>query len=345
MSELAREIEKWYLDNKRDLPWRNTQNPYYIWLSEIILQQTRVNQGLNYYLKFIELFPTVFHLSEASEDEVLKAWEGLGYYSRARNLHNSAKVIVNTYNGVFPREYHQIIDLKGVGEYTAAAIASFAYNLPYPVIDGNVMRVISRYFGILEPIDTKEGKNTIKKALNSVFNSKNPALFNQAIMEFGALQCVPVSPSCASCILSISCEARIQKRVQDLPVKSKKVNIKVRHFYYLISNENNNVFIKKREDSDIWKGLYQFPLIESDIALSENNLKEQAYTNLNANVLYVKKSIKHILTHQHIYIYFVIVDFESSPSDFVNISRNNINDFPFPIALANFIKKYFKKVN
>lgn len=345
MSEFAGEIEKWYLDNKRDLPWRNTQNPYFIWLSEIILQQTRVNQGLNYYLKFIELFPTVFHLAEASEDVVLKAWEGLGYYSRARNLHASSKIIVNVHNGVFPNEYRQILALKGVGEYTAAAIASFAYNLPFPVIDGNVMRVISRYFGITDAVDTKEGKLAVQNALNAVFDSKNPALFNQAIMEFGALQCVPASPKCESCVLSISCEARIKNLVQELPIKSKKVKVKNRYLYYLVSNQNNKVFIQKRDDNDIWKGLYQFPLIESESVLSLNNIEKQSYIAFKAKIVHVQKQIKHILTHQHLFLSFIIADFESSPSGFIITNWDSINDFPFPVALANFTQKHIKKVN
>src|ERR1051325_11203457 len=256
-------IAAWYKANKRDLPWRNVRDPYLIWLSEIILQQTRVEQGLPYYFRFAEKYPTVHHLAKAKEAEVMKLWQGLGYYSRARNLHAAAKHIAFELNGKFPATFHEVLRLKGVGTYTAAAIASFAYGEAQAVVDGNVYRLLSRYFGIKAPIDSTKGKKQFLELASSLLDRKDPGTHNQAIMEFGARQCVPKNPSCGTCPLGNSCFARAKKKVNMLPVKEKKTKISERHFHYFLVRHRGYVWINHRSGKDIWKGLYDLPLIES----------------------------------------------------------------------------------
>mgnify|MGYP001598355526 CR=1 FL=1 len=259
----SQKLISWYEKNKRDLPWRKTKNPYYIWLSEIILQQTRVEQGLPYYLKFVKKFPTIKELANTSEDEVLNSWKGLGYYTRARNLHFTAKSICENHREKFPGNYEDILKLKGIGKYTAAAIASFAYNLPYPVVDGNVQRVLARVFGVSETFSSSEGEKKFYSLAGNLLNRKNPGNFNQAIMEFGAIHCTPVNPKCMKCIFRESCVAFQTGRVADFPVKSKKAKSRNRYFNYLVIHNGNNIFLDKRQKNDIWKNLYEFPLIES----------------------------------------------------------------------------------
>lgn len=342
MAHFADSIIEWYSNHQRDLPWRNTKNPYFIWLSEIILQQTRVNQGLKYYFKFIELFPTISDLANAPEDLVLKTWEGLGYYSRARNLHSAAKYIVQHHQGVFPQTYEEVLALKGVGEYTASAIVSFAFGLPHAVLDGNVQRVISRYFGIAIPIDTAEGKKEVKSALQSVFDSERPALFNQAIMEFGALKCVPSNPNCETCPLVLHCHANQHKIVDELPIKSKKTKIRTRYFYYLLPENGESLYIQKREKKDIWNGLYEFPLIEASVNLTFSVLEKQTLEKFHAAIQGVSPSIKHVLSHQHIFISFVKVNFKKKPAAHKTVKLSKIEAFPFPVVLANYLKKETK---
>jgi A/G-specific adenine glycosylase len=302
-------IIRWYEQHKRDLPWRDTKDVYLIWLSEIILQQTRVKQGTPYYNRFVNQFPTIIDLANASIDDVLKLWQGLGYYSRARNLHKTAVLIKQNFNGVFPDKYSDIRALKGVGEYTASAIASFAYNKPYPVVDGNVMRVISRLFGIYLPINSKEGKNKIYEIANILIDKKYPSAFNQAIMEFGAIQCIPIKPICSSCIFKTNCYSFINDCVNNLPVKFKKNKRKERFFNYLVIHYNNNnkdfFYLKKRRADDIWKGLYDFPLIETNEIFDYNRLiKDKECGKIFGNTAYeykeVSKLYKHQLTHQKI---------------------------------------------
>jgi len=260
---IATEIIPWYLANKRDLPWRNTQDPYKIWISEIILQQTRVEQGISYYHKLTTAFPTIKHLAQADEEIVLKNWQGLGYYSRARNLHFAAKQIVNDFNNKFPNNYNDIISLKGVGEYTAAAIASFAFQLPYAVLDGNVFRLLSRLMGIDTPINSTKAKKEFSELAQSLMNTKHPDLYNQAIMEFGSQVCKPKKPKCNECPLQSSCFAFSKNKIQLLPVKPKKNKQKVMYFNYFYFRYQDKTFIQKRSENDIWKNLYQFPLIEN----------------------------------------------------------------------------------
>ena len=257
----SNQIVSWYKIHKRDLPWRKTKNPYKIWLSEVILQQTKVEQGLPYYINFISHFPTVQDLANADEDKVLKLWQGLGYYSRARNLLYTAQFIVNEMKGVFPYKYSQLIKLKGVGEYTAAAISSFAFNLPHAVVDGNVIRVLSRYFAIEIPYDTLEGKRVFKDLANQLLIKKDSFNYNQSIMEFGALQCKPKSPNCCNCILKYSCKAYSQKEVNYYPRKKHKNKIRNRYLHFFIINQKKKIYIGKRI-SGIWRGLYEFPFLE-----------------------------------------------------------------------------------
>ena len=344
MSSLAQEIYKWYLTNKRDLPWRNTSDPYKIWISEIILQQTRVAQGSNYYNRFIEEFPTVFDLANTSEDIVMKLWQGLGYYTRARNLHFTAKHIVKKYDGIFPKDYENILSLKGIGSYTAAAIASIAFDLPHAAVDGNIYRVICRYFGISSPIDTEKGKIEIQKIATDMIPPTNSGFHNQALMEFGALQCIPKSPDCNSCPLIKSCYAVNHNLVDQLPVKSKKVKQTVRYFYYYFIESTNSIIFEKRINKDIWKNLYQFPLIESEKELSDTEVFDLKLPLLNiekANIKSVSAAIKHILTHQTIYARFIHIELETTDfnhSNLIRVNKKDIYKFAVPKLLENYLK-------
>ena len=268
MSKFADILIDWYAENKRDLPWRETKDPYRIWISEIILQQTRVAQGYDYYIRFMERFPDVFTLADADEDEVMKYWQGLGYYSRARNLHAAARSIREA--GEFPKTYEGVLALKGVGEYTAAAICSFAYDIPRAVVDGNVYRVLSRWMGIDTPIDSTTGKKLFAQLAQELMDKSRPALYNQAIMDFGALQCTPASPDCLSCPLADTCLALANRSVDTLPVKQHKTKVTNRFFNYIYVRTGGCTFIRKRTENDIWKNLYEPLLIETDTDLSEN---------------------------------------------------------------------------
>ena len=335
---------KWYLQNKRDLPWRNTTNPYPIWLSEIMLQQTRVAQGMPYFLSFTTAFPTVFDLATANEEEVLKLWQGLGYYSRARNLHKTAQYIASDLAGVFPGNYSDLLKLKGVGEYTAAAIASFSYNEAVPVVDGNVFRVLSRYFDIETDIAQASAKKEFAALAFELMPKDNPATFNQAIMEFGALQCVPKSPNCGICVFNESCAALQKKKVDQLPVKSKKVKVRNRYFNYLVvADENDNTIIQKRTDKGIWHNLYEFPLIETDKEEDFDFITEQIQSDYfqDNSILSIlednDKSIIHKLSHQHLHIKFWKVNLNGSIEN--GIDAETLITFPFPIVIHNFIKR------
>ncbi len=275
----------WYNNNGRDLPWRRTNDLYHIWVSEIILQQTRVNQGMQYYHRFLERFPDIKSLALADETEVLKIWQGLGYYSRARNMHTAAKQVINDYDGVFPSDYNTLIKIKGIGSYTAAALLSIGYNLPYPVIDGNVKRIMSRFFAIEIPINTAKAENLIVEKIKMVFDYKNPALFNQAIMDFGALHCKPGQPDCATCIFNKNCIAFNTGQVLHFPKTQKKQKLTKRHFYYIVATHyhlnQRCTFLVKRNGKDIWKNLFEFPLIEmKELIDVEKLLASDAFKNL-----------------------------------------------------------------
>ena len=335
---------EWYLQKKRDLPWRNTTNPYPIWLSEIILQQTRVAQGMPYFYAFLESFPTVKELAIANEQQVLKLWQGLGYYSRARNLHQTAQYIANELDGVFPNSYAGLIQLKGIGEYTAAAIASFAYNEPVPVVDGNVFRVVSRYFGIESDISTGKTKKEFTALAAELLSKEQPALFNQAIMEFGAMHCTPKNPDCENCIFNSSCVALQKGLVGQLPFKSKKIKIRKRYFNYIVlQDKKGNTKIQQRTDKGIWHNLYEFPLFETTqeegfetiapLIKNDTDFGDSVVSIQEANPI----SLIHKLSHQHLYIKFWKVTVNNTLTDGVNPEQ--LRTFPFPIVIHNFIEE------
>ncbi|HET7818266.1 MAG TPA: A/G-specific adenine glycosylase [Bacteroidia bacterium] len=338
---------KWYNINKRDLPFRRTRDPYKIWLSEIILQQTRVSQGLPYYEKFVELFPTIHHLAKAKEDVVMKAWQGLGYYSRARNLHSTAQHISKVLKGKFPETFEGIKQLKGIGDYTAGAIVSLAFNKPYVVVDGNVFRVLSRYFGIRTPIDSHKGKSEYKEKAESLLDRDKPGDFNQAVMEFGALQCVPVNPDCTICPLKNSCVAYSNDIIHILPVKSKKVKTRIRHFNYLVFRNKGKVLLKKRTEKDIWKNLYDFPLIETEQEINQilQYVKKNTSIKLMSNTeVSVSKMYKHILSHQIIYARFwKLNSFDDkkyiSKNKIIHVDEKQLDKYAFP----RLIEQYFQE--
>lgn len=331
----------WYLQNKRDLPWRRTENPYLIWLSEIMLQQTRVAQGLPYYLRFVDAFPTVFDLAFADEEQVLKLWQGLGYYSRARNLHKAAKFVAYELQGFFPPSYKELMNLPGVGSYTAAAIASFAYGEPVAVVDGNVFRVLARYFDVETDIATSGAKTEFQKLAQELMPNNRAALFNQAMMEFGALQCVPRNPDCGICVLNSSCAALQKHKVAILPIKRKKAKAKNRYFNYLVVQDDfNNTIVQKREEQGIWQNLYEFPLVESLEAINEPSLE---YLKLDADKLSMYEldnlAVIHKLSHQHLHIRFWKLQYSGKLKN--GISLDALERLPFPIVLYNFIEKHW----
>ncbi|MBQ8422653.1 MAG: A/G-specific adenine glycosylase [Coprobacter sp.] len=307
---ISRLLCQWFDEHKRQLPWRETTDAYHIWVSEIILQQTRVVQGYDYYLRFIERFPDVATLAEAQEAEVLKYWEGLGYYSRARNLHHAARQIVNEHDGVFPHTYDDIRALKGVGDYTAAAIASFAYDLPHAVVDGNVYRVLSRLFAIDTPIDSTAGKRLFAGLADELLDRKNPSRHNQALMELGALLCLPRNAQCDTCPLLSYCEAAATGRANELPVKAGKTVVRPRYFNYIVIQHEDHTFIHQRCGRDIWRNLYEYILIESDKELTFGELQECGeYRALLSDVGDITialpaYSLRHVLSHRVIHATF-----------------------------------------
>jgi len=332
----------WYQLHKRDLPWRNTSDPYKIWLSEIMLQQTRVDQGLSYFLKFVDHYPTIVDLANATEQQVLNDWQGLGYYSRARNLHATAIAVATQYEGKFPTTYAEIIQLKGVGAYTAAAIASFAFNEPKAVVDGNVYRVLARYFDTSTPIDSTQGKKEFQQLADELLPHPKNAVYNQAIMEFGALQCVPVNPSCDTCVLNNNCQAYLNKTVNQRPVKTKKVKVRNRYFYYAIFESENNTCIQKREQNDIWQHLYEFPLFETTTSLTDEELLEYYYRNYQLKPAYISTEIKHVLSHQRIITRFL--HFSEIPQKlqaFV-VSKDELVHYPLPRLIEKYLENQSK---
>ncbi|MEL1239631.1 A/G-specific adenine glycosylase [Flavobacterium flavipallidum] len=334
---------KWYLQNKRDLPWRNTVNPYLIWLSEIMLQQTRVAQGLPYFLSFVDAFPTVFDLANADEEKVLKLWQGLGYYSRARNLHKTAQYVATELNGVFPDSYKGLLQLKGVGDYTAAAIASFSYNEAVPVVDGNVFRVVARYFDIETDIAQASAKKEFAELAFELMPKDKPAIFNQAIMEFGALQCVPKNPDCGKCVFNESCAALQKKKVDQLPVKLKKLKVRNRYFnYIMLSDADEKTLIQKRTAKGIWHNLYEFPLIETDkeedFEFVSNAVQQESFfvNPIISMRACNEKSIVHKLSHQHLHIKFWKLNVKGKVDN--GITKEELKQYPFPIVIHNFIE-------
>ena len=329
-------LEKWYLENKRDSPWRNATDPYVIWISEVILQQTRVIQGLDYFNRFMTRFPDIASLAEAEGDEVLKYWQGLGYYSRARNLHTAARQIMDDFGGHFPKSYKDVLSLKGIGEYTAAAICSFAYRQPYAVVDGNVYRVLARLFDIDVPIDSTRGKKLFAKLASELLDKKHPDVYNQAIMELGALQCVPRSPRCELCPLSDKCLSLISGRIEKLPVKQGKTVVKPRFFNYLCISSQGDTWIRQRKGKDIGENLYEFVLIETDKECSFEELQRtEEYCRIFNGLGKVKVTAlplqkRHVLSHRIINAYFYSIEIESVPeglSGYIRVPYTELENY------------------
>lgn len=342
------QLMQWHLkENKRKMPWKEIKDPYKIWLSEIILQQTRVEQGWAYYEKFIQHFPTIIHLANAKDELVFKLWEGLGYYNRCKNLLATARFVRDYYNGIFPTNYDDIIALKGIGSYTASAIASFAYNQPYAVLDGNVFRVLSRYFAIETPIDTTKSKHEFSILAKEVLHKQKSALYNQAIMDFGATVCKPSLPNCQNCILQISCEAFKKGLVNLLPKKEKKLTQKHRWFNYFVFSVKGKILIHKRVDKDIWQNLHEFYLIETDkkqvwtIDTAADLLKQQMNI-VQPKVLKISETFKQQLTHQKIEAIFLEIELPSIPKSLKKyqwINADDINKIAFPKTINEYLSK------
>lgn len=341
--DFAKILIDWYLTNKRNLPWRKTKDPYIIFLSEIILQQTRVSQGLPYFERFASHFPTVDELAKAQEQEVLKLWQGLGYYSRARNMHAAVQMVMNDYGGLFPKTYKELLLLKGVGEYTAAAIASFSNDEPVPVVDGNVFRVLARVYGIDADISNSSSKKIFQERAKELMPVDCPSDFNQAIMEFGALQCVPKSPSCESCVLAKACVAYSLGKVAEFPVKTKKIKVKKRYLNYLIVEDaTGRVMIEKREGKGIWQNLFQFPLVESQKTITTAVLNEEINNAFDFKVIHLTKcgeKVIHKLSHQELHVQFWSSQTKSKLAE--SVAVNELVKYPFPIVIAKFIERYW----
>lgn len=333
----------WYAEHKRVFPWRNTRDPYKIWLSEIILQQTRTQQGLPYYKKFIKVFPSVHHLAAATEVDVLKLWQGLGYYSRARNLWATAKTVSHDYSGEFPTDFSSLLRLKGVGDYTASAIASICYDEPQAVVDGNVYRVLSRHFGIYEPINTAPAFSLFKQKAQQLLDINQPGNFNQALMEFGALQCVPKNPNCEICIFQNSCHALKHGKVNDLPLKIPRPKTRKRYFNYLVLVDPYHCFLlQKREMKGIWQHLYEFPLWESSKNLNDLPIKAQKILALEATTpwqLWKDTPVIHKLSHQELHITFWTATVLNPIKR--GVSPYQMEAYPVPVVIQNFIHEFF----
>ncbi len=341
-------ILAWYHENKRDLPWRETLDPYKIWLSEIILQQTRVAQGTPYYFKFVDAFPTVQDLANADEEQVLKLWQGLGYYSRARNLHAAAKIVVQDYNGVFPASYKELLKLKGIGDYTASAISSICFNEPRAVVDGNVYRVLSRYFGVDIPINSSEGIKYFKQLAQEMLHPTNIRDYNQGIMEFGAIQCTPKNPNCEVCPITDGCLALARGTIKNLPVKVGKTKVKNRYFNYLvpirITEAGDKITqLRQRKGKGIWQNLWEFPLLETENEVGLEQIERGYVEILNLRgkpqiSLYNKEGIVHKLSHQHLHTKFWIVEEIVELQQGIAVSE--LKKYPVPVLIAEFMKTF-----
>ena len=346
----SEEIIEWYHKHKRDLPWRNTNDPYIIWLSEIIMQQTRVEQGMPFFNRFAEKYPTVKHFASATEEEILKLWQGLGYYSRGRNMHQTSREVMEEHAGYFPKNYDSLIRLKGIGEYTAAAISSFSSNEAKAVVDGNVFRLLSRYFGIDTPINTGKGKKIFTDLANELLDQTQAGTFNQAMMEFGSLQCKPKNPNCIVCPVQTSCEARLRNRINDLPVKLKSQKSKDRYFNYIIAIKNSKILVNKRRPGDIWENMIDLPLFETespvevpDLIQSENFIKTFGKQVL---VRSISKPVKHILSHQKLNARFIHI--EQFTEEFIPhqnwfyVSKEELDKLPQPKLIFQFFETFIK---
>jgi len=344
--QLSKTLIDWFIKNKRDLPWRNIKDPYRIWISEIILQQTRVSQGLDFYLRFIQRYPDIQQLAEADLEEVLTFWQGLGYYSRARHIHEAAKSIQSDFQGIFPQQYEDILALKGVGSYTAAAIMSLVWNQPYPVIDGNVYRVLGRLFAVDIPIDTGKGKKIYEELAYSLMDPRQAGLHNQAIMEFGALQCVPQKPACAQCPLHDKCLGFASGTPLKFPVKQRTINVRVRYFNFFLIHLEGNTYLSHRTKKDIWEGLFEFPLIETSQSTNfEEISKTVPFKNLFRNTgkisfSVISNEVKHVLTHQILYATFYKAEIQKENAclkEYIKTPLEKISGYAFPRLIHRFL--------
>lgn len=348
--KISKHLQSWYMANNRDLPWRESRDPYIIWISEVILQQTKVDQGIAYFHRFTERFPDVESLAEADEQEVLKLWQGLGYYSRARNLHKAARQIMQSFNGQLPKTYRELIRLSGVGEYTAAAIASIAYDLPHAVVDGNVYRVLSRLFEIETPIDTSHGKKQFAEIAEQLLDHANPSIHNQAMMELGALVCTPKNANCELCPLQTSCMAYKYGTTYDFPKKKKKTVTQNRYLNYFNVIQGDFVFIKKRTDADIWRNLYDFPLVETSCPVEIDDLSQNIdFQNLfqnNDKIDFVHTTrIKHILTHRILFVNFYQVSLQETANfneegKFLKIKLAELHNYPVSGLIGKYLARF-----
>lgn len=353
MNAISAFLNEWFIQNQRELPWRASKDPYIIWLSEVILQQTRVDQGIAYFYKFKKQWPSLRSLAKADEQEVLKLWQGLGYYSRARNMLKTAKLIAEKYNGIFPSDYETIRKLPGIGPYTAAAIASIAFDLPFAAIDGNVIRLITRVYGIEEAVDTSVGKKLVQALADELLDQANPGRHNQAMMEFGALYCVPLNPNCLQCGLQQQCIAFQTNQVDKLPLKSRKQKVTKRWFNYLICSvkqgEEEFLLLQKRTADDIWLGLWEFPLIESKKELHVEQLMEDGLFKklASGNSFVITKEsaiIKHQLSHQHIMAKFFHVEFMhlvvgKTENVLSLVNKSRLTDYPLPRLIDRYLQQ------
>lgn len=341
---------EWYAGNKRDLPWRADRDPYKIWLSEIILQQTRIAQGMPYYQQFLEKFPSLDHLARAKEEEILRLWQGLGYYSRATNMLFCAKTLQSEYGGDFPRSFDELCKLKGIGGYTAAAIASIAFGQKAAVVDGNVQRVLSRVFGVFDDVASSAGKKTLQRLADELIPEQHPGDYNQAVMEFGALQCVPKNPDCSSCVLSAGCHAFVNHQQEVLPVKSKKKAPRNRYFHYFVIGDGDQFLMRKRNQGGIWKGLWEFMVMESALKEETDNItaKIRALYGADLTIDFRSEVYRRPLTHQQIFARFYIVSAYSGPlcrmisdNELHWVSRQKMHELPKPVLIYNFLNAGF----
>lgn len=346
----------WFDENGRQLPWRNISNAYYIWVSEIILQQTRVAQGISYYQQFIKSFPTIEDLAKANIDDVMRVWQGLGYYTRARNLQAGARQVLCDYGGVLPTTYRELLKIKGLGAYSAAALASFAFGESVPAVDGNVYRILSRIFGVFTPIDSTQGKKEFFNLAGELMDSSQPAKFNQAIIDFGALVCTYRLPACDTCIFNSECYAYRNNIVYKLPIKAKRIATRDRFFAYLMIKYKGYTFIKRRDQNDIWHSLYEFPLIETNVQLSvEEIIQTPAWQELlgdsEVRIISVSDPVKHLLTHLTIYATFIIIEVDRAGygllTDYTKILIGDLGNCPVPRPIDAYLaaepsERYFR---
>ena len=343
---LGERILSWYYQNQRVLPWRKTKDPYKVWVSEIILQQTRINQGTNYYHRFLETFPDIEALAYANLDDLMKVWQGLGYYSRARNMHQAAKEVIQKDLLPFPDTYEKILSLKGIGDYTAAAIASIVFNEPVVALDGNVLRLGTRLFGIKKPVHKTSTRNHLKKLLTPHMVKANAGDFNQALIELGAILCSPRNPACSQCPLADTCIAFNENLTHKIPVKTQKISQHKRYFYYFFIENNGYTYLQKRTKKDIWHSLYEFPLLEIEKPLKKESLFVHSFLRdlMGNNEIFIKKTSKeiiHILSHQKLHVRFIylqiITEPESLNQQYIKVHLSKIPDFPVPKLIENYI--------